>query len=405
MLASGYGHFSQHRNLPTHRELERGLGRRESSTLGNTLIFKYDGSSMIGWANTFSLASYNFMAIPGAGAVEGWFTSGGNTTTWVPLIDASGSTIALVNAASTQSPPATTYTYDPSGNPTLSGTPNSWPFLFKGLEKEFTDPGPFYYSGAGQFYSPQLVRSLSQVGQTSSSGPGGGGFSPAGMAISRPSGSGGGLSPQSVGNDSQQALQVGTDIYQSFNALKPFLGKEASDALAAYVLPLAIIGGAVDFLVNFFEDIFGGGDNPPLPRQLHHGRHPLYPVILGIQNGLIPNEASAVRFKHLGMRPLSSEAFDDLPPHLPGLVDVVGSKGTVVIAADVLTEAALTGLGVPMDYASFLAASVGFAVGEAYSPTPPSPQFTSLGRVLFPGTLFGTPTLADYKRARPLLGF
>jgi hypothetical protein len=34
-------------------------------------------------------------------------------------------------------------------------------------------------------------------------------------------------------------------------------------------------------------------DNPPTPRQLLHGRHPLYPVILGIQEGLIPTMGSA----------------------------------------------------------------------------------------------------------------
>jgi hypothetical protein len=50
-------------------------------------------------------------------ALAGSYTSNGTTTTWVPLIDASGSTIALVNAASPQSTPATTYTYDPAGNP------------------------------------------------------------------------------------------------------------------------------------------------------------------------------------------------------------------------------------------------------------------------------------------------
>ena len=56
--------------------------------------------------------------------------------------------------------------------------------------------------------------------------------------------------------------------------------------------PPPIIGGAVDFLVNFFEDIFGGGSSPEIPRQLMHGRHPLYPVILGVSDGLIPTEAS-----------------------------------------------------------------------------------------------------------------
>jgi len=54
----------------------------------------------------------------------------------VPLLDASGSTIALVNAAATQSQPSTSYTYDPFGNPTLGGTSSSWPFLYQGAEKE-----------------------------------------------------------------------------------------------------------------------------------------------------------------------------------------------------------------------------------------------------------------------------
>jgi hypothetical protein len=52
-------------------------------------------------------------------------------------------------------PPSTTYTYDPLGNPTVSGTANDWPFQYKGMEKEFTDPAPYYYSGGGQFYSPR----------------------------------------------------------------------------------------------------------------------------------------------------------------------------------------------------------------------------------------------------------
>jgi hypothetical protein len=180
----------------------------------------------------------------------------------------------------------TTYTYDPSGNPTVSGTANDWPFQYQGMEKEFTDPAPYYYSGSGQFYSPQLVRSLSETGQTSGSGPGGG-FSPSGMAIAPPSGSSGGLSGQSVLNDSQQAFQVGEDVYNTANQL----GITYNEIPIA--LPLAIIGGVVDFVVNFFEDIFGGSDHPQIPRQLLHGRHPLYPVMLGVSDGLIPTEASA----------------------------------------------------------------------------------------------------------------
>jgi hypothetical protein len=45
---------------------------------------------------------------------------------------------------------------------------------------------------------------------------------------------------------------------------------------------------------QFFQNLFGlGGSTPPTPRQLLHGRHPLYPVILGVQDGLIPDEVSA----------------------------------------------------------------------------------------------------------------
>ena len=180
----------------------------------------------------------------------------------------------------------TTYTYVPSGTPSVSGTANDWPFLFEGGEHEFTDPGSLYYDGSGNYYNPQIVRSLSETSQTSSQGSNGG-FSPSGMAIPPPSGSSGGLSPQSVENDSRQALQVGTDIYVGASVL----GITYSEIPIA--LPLAIIGGAIDFLVNFFEDLFGGGGSPTIPRQLLHARHPLYPLILGFPEGLIPTEGSA----------------------------------------------------------------------------------------------------------------
>ncbi len=71
----------------------------------------------------------------------------------VPLIDASGSTIALVNAASTQSAPATTYTYDPAGTPSVSGAANDWPFLYQGGEKEFTDRGHSTIAAAASPFS------------------------------------------------------------------------------------------------------------------------------------------------------------------------------------------------------------------------------------------------------------
>src|SRR5579863_8061243 len=120
------------------------------------------------------------------------------------------------------------------------------------MEKEFTDPGTYYYTGDGQFYSPQFVRSLSETGQTSSSGPGGGpggaggggggggGFSPSGMTIPSPSGSSGGLSAQSLRNDAQQALQVGEDIYAAASLFNLLLSQES---LQLPALALAIVGG------------------------------------------------------------------------------------------------------------------------------------------------------------------
>ena len=266
-------------------EVYDGLGRREQSTGSgyNTLDFLHDGGSVLG-SSLGSTISWDFLNLPGGGSLAGSYTASGTTTTWVPLIDASGSTIALVNAASTGSQPSTSYTYDPFGNPTLGGTANNWPFLYQGAEKEFTDPGTYYYTGGGQFYSPQLVRSPSETSQTSSQGTGGG---PSGNAIAGPSGSSGGLSPQSVANDYKQAVQVGTDVFEGASALGLTFGE------TPLALSLAIIAEDVDFLVNFFEDIFGGGGSPPTLRQLLHARHQLYPVILGVSDGLIPTEGTS----------------------------------------------------------------------------------------------------------------
>jgi hypothetical protein len=146
-------------------------------------------STVIGWTSG-TAGAYNFTAMPGGGAVAGSYTLNGTTTTWLPLLDTDGSTLGVVNAANPDSGPVTTYTYDPSGTPAASGTANDWPFQYQGMEKEFTDPAPYYYNGTGQFYSPQLARSLSETSQTSSQGFGG---SPAGSAIARPSGSNSGF--------------------------------------------------------------------------------------------------------------------------------------------------------------------------------------------------------------------
>jgi hypothetical protein len=255
-----------------------GLGRRESSTGSAILNFDYDGSAMIGWSST-AAGSYNFTTTPGGGALAGSFTANDTTTTWVPLIDTSGSTIGLVNAANVDSGPVTTYTYDPSGTPTVSGTTNDWPFQYQGMEKEVTDPGTYYYTGSGQFYSPQLVRSLSEAGQTGSSGTGG----PSARQVP--------YGPGSQGNGSFGHWYVGQLGPNSELGDIPDIPVPAAEGLY-YWIPAGEIAQDIEELVSFFEWLFGGSSAPPTPRQLFHGRHPLYPVILGVQDGLIPTEVS-----------------------------------------------------------------------------------------------------------------
>jgi hypothetical protein len=166
------------------------------------------------------------------------------------------------------------------------------------MEKEFTDPAPYYYSGGGQFYSPQLVRSLSEAGQTSSSGPGGGSGGGSGF--------GGQSAGQSAGNGSggfspnfSPSLQQGAEAYGVFVGANAAV--QGITALIAYLTagevvlgPPGWIAAAASGLFVLFDDLFGGGgSSPQIPRQLRHGRHPLYPVMLGVPNGLIPTEASA----------------------------------------------------------------------------------------------------------------
>jgi hypothetical protein len=256
-----------------------GLGRRELSNAtppGAVQNFEYEGSSMIGWNTGGSSPSYNFLTIPGGGALAGSFTSGGTTTTWVPVVDASGSTLGLVNAASPQSGMATTYTYDPSGTPSASGTANEWPFQYKGKEKEFTDPAPYYYSGSGQFYSPQFVRSLTEAGQTSAEGPGG---PPPSQVPYGPGSQGNGSFGHWLAKDEEGNL-----VYLAGS------GSTATISIdeVPYALPIVAAIRIVEEWVSFFKWLLGGGGAPPTPRQLLHGRHPLYDWILGIQPGLLP---------------------------------------------------------------------------------------------------------------------
>jgi len=235
--------------------------------------------------------------------------------TWVPLIDTSGSTIALVNAANLNSAPVTTYTYDPTGTPSVSGTSNYWPFQYQGMEKEPDDPSTYYYTGSGQFYSPQLVRSLSEVGQTSSQGSGG---APPNQVP---------YGPGSEGNGSFGHWYVDNVLNQPNLQGLPEVPVPVGEGFDW--IPVFQIAQDIEELVSFFEWLFGGSGAPPTPRQLLHGRHPLYPVILGLSDGLDPNEVSAGPTRYPSItRPLATEKVPEM------------YMGSVTLAAYIIPVAA-----------------------------------------------------------------
>jgi len=266
------------------RGLARGVVADEGADSGllNRHIHDF-GGGVAGWVDSPSGNLWTFLTAGGI-SLAGSYTSGGTTTTWVPLTDLNGSTIALENAGWPTSPPGATYTYDPSGNVSVTGSnATSWPFEYQGMEHELTDPANLYFNGASNVYNPQIQNMLSQVGAQGLGGPSAG--NPAGPGASPPSGTSGGLTWQSYQNDLGQARQVGLATL-----LGGSLFTRGEEPVA---VPAALTAYVVDFLVNFFEDIFGGGSSPPIPRQLMHRRHPLYAAILGIDSGLIPTEGPA----------------------------------------------------------------------------------------------------------------
>ena len=69
------------------------------------------------------------------------------------------------------------------------------------------------------------------------------------------------------------------------------------DEVSSYFIPVGAIAEAIEELVSFFEWCFSA--QPAIPRQLLHARHPLYPVIFGVQDGLIPTEGPRLRLLRL----------------------------------------------------------------------------------------------------------
>jgi hypothetical protein len=61
----------------------------------------------------------------------------------------------------------------------------------------------------------------------------------------------------------------------------------------SYDIPVGLVAKIAKEWVSFFQWLFGGSGAPPTPRKLLHARHVLYPNILAISDGWIPDESSA----------------------------------------------------------------------------------------------------------------
>ncbi|MEU0957160.1 RHS repeat-associated core domain-containing protein [Streptomyces niveus] len=128
------------------------LGIRSSKKLGDaTQKYLTDGSNPLVEQDGAG-ASKAKIATSG---LDQYLTRTENGATQVYLTDALGSVVGLANADGTV---ATSYTYDPYGQPTTSGTASTNPYTFTGRESDGT--GLLYYRN--RYYDPESGRFISQ---------------------------------------------------------------------------------------------------------------------------------------------------------------------------------------------------------------------------------------------------
>ncbi|OWA20887.1 hypothetical protein B9W61_25825 [Streptomyces sp. CS057] len=128
------------------------LGIRSGKTLG-TAAKKYltDGSNPHIEQNAAGATT----ATVTASGLDDYLTRTENGATQVYLTDALGTVVGL---AGTDGTVATRYTYDPSGQPTVSGAATTNPYTFTGRESDGT--GLLYYRN--RYYDPETGRFVSQ---------------------------------------------------------------------------------------------------------------------------------------------------------------------------------------------------------------------------------------------------
>src|SRR5579885_3563919 len=177
--------------------------------------------------------------------MESW-----NGTDNIPLLDASGSTVAMVDAATGNI--ATNYTYDPLGSAAVTGSGYQTAYQFQGMEND-----AWAYYKPGRYYSPLMGRPLSSTGPLTA--PGGYDSGLAGVVSASMPGSVG------AGVSGSTAAGVGVGVFAADLAVTlPFqIGTDATAiGIAGSVLPPAAVAAVFAELgVDILDDlgIFGGG--------------------------------------------------------------------------------------------------------------------------------------------------
>src|SRR5205807_6737374 len=123
-------------------------GRRTKNAAGTS--FLYNGANAVQELSG-STVTANLLS----GGVDEIFTRTDSSGSFTPLKDALGSTIALVDSSGNVQ---TSYTYDPFGGTSVTGSTNSNEFQYTGRENEGN--GLYYYRN--RYYSPLLGRFINQ---------------------------------------------------------------------------------------------------------------------------------------------------------------------------------------------------------------------------------------------------
>lgn len=126
-----------------------------NKTIGGTMTqFLYDGLNPVQELDGASPSNVTANLLTGLG-IDERFTRTDSSGAATFLSDALGSTIGLSNSSGAV---ATSYTYDPFGNVTASGSSNANPYQFTGRENDGT--GLYFYRA--RYYSPTFQRFIGQ---------------------------------------------------------------------------------------------------------------------------------------------------------------------------------------------------------------------------------------------------